>query len=105
MRLFAFRSSQLPIIAFKESLCPPTKKVSYNDELFNDSLRHLKGISKRRPVKVNKGRDMAFFREENGRSKPTTQFFAANENKSKLPLICHRFDIFFKEHIQNDESG
>jgi hypothetical protein len=79
-------------------------KVSYNDELFNDSLRHLKGISKRRPVKVNKGRDMAFFREEYGRSKPTTQFFAANENESKLPLICHRFDIFFKEHIQNDDS-
>jgi hypothetical protein len=31
-------------------------------------------------------------------------FFAANENESKLPLICHRFDIFFKEHIQNDDS-
>jgi hypothetical protein len=25
MRLFAFRSTQLPIIAFKESLGPPTK--------------------------------------------------------------------------------
>jgi hypothetical protein len=41
-------------------------KVSYNDELFNDSLRHLKGISKSKPVKIGKGRDKAFFREENG---------------------------------------
>ena len=78
-------------------------KVSYDDELFNDSLRHLKGISKSKPVKIGKGRDKAFFREENGRSKPTTQFFAANEKESKLPLICHRSDIYFKEHIQNDD--
>jgi hypothetical protein len=39
-------------------------KVSYNDELFNDSLRHLEGISKRKPVKEDKGRDMAFFCED-----------------------------------------